>query len=173
MRLIILFILLSVQSTTLLFAAPKTSIEADNADYDGKKIRMVGAVHIQHEFGNITCDKGVLLMKESSEKRVDPDRILLDGAVSVVLHDGSVLTSDEADINCETLEGVFTAIAPQKVVYITRVEEGDNAVPVKTMSRCMRVTMKKQAGQEGQKAQYVVQDVQAEGAVNIEYQQEN
>ena len=168
MRLILAVVLL----ITPVFAAEKTSIEADNADYDGKKIRMVGAVRINHEFGNITCDKGVLLMNDVSEKRLDPERIILEGSVRVVLHDGSILTSDEADINCYSLEGVFVATAPNKVVYVTRVEEGDKAVPVKTMSRSMRVTMKKQAGKAGQKTQYVVDDVQADGAVNIEYQQE-
>lgn len=160
----------------ILFFMPlhaRTSIQADSADYDGKQIRMAGAVHIEHEFGNLSCDKGVMLMKDAAQKRLDLDRILLYGAVEVVLHDGSILTSEEADINCDTLEGVFTSGDPEnKVVYITRVEEEGKAVPLKTMSRTMRVTMKKQAGPDGKKAEYVVQDVQAEGAVNIEYQQE-
>lgn len=169
MRLIIVMLLLS----SPINAASKTSIETDNADYDGKQILMHGSVRINHEFGNLACDKGVLVVKEDGQSRLDPDRIFLYGAVRVVLHDGSILTSEEADINCHTLEGVFTATAPQKVVYITRVEEGDKAVPVTTMSRCMRVTMKKQSGQAvGQKSQYVIQDVQAEGAVQIEYSQE-
>ncbi len=150
-----------------LYASAKTGIEANSADYDGKKISMAGSVYIQHEFGNIRCEKGVLLMKPASDKRFDPDRIMLSGAVEVTLHDGSILTSDDADIDCKTLEGVFTANAPQKVVYITRVEEEGNAVPVKTMSRAMRVVMKKE---EGDKSSYVIQDIQAEGAVNIEYQ---
>ena len=170
MRLIMVLVLCVFE----LHAASKTSIQTDNADYDGKQIHMVGAVHIQHEFGNLTCDKGVLVMKEKGQSRLDPDRIFLYGSVAVVLHDGSILTSEEADINCETLEGVFTATPPNKVVYVTRVEEGDKAVPVKTISRCMRVTMKRQSGQAaGQKSQYVIQDVQAEGAVQIEYQQEH
>jgi len=169
MRLIILFVL----CLSSLHAAPKTIIAADNADYDGKKIRMLGAVNIQHEFGDIHCDKGVLLMKEASEKRICPERILLYGAVNVVLQDGSVLTSEEADINCETLEGVFTSAAPMKVVYCTRVEENGKAVPVKTVSRSMRVTMKKVQSDDTKKLEYVIHDIQAEGAVNIEYQLEN
>lgn len=162
MRLLLLFIVCvcSLQA--------KTTMEADSADYDGKNIRMAGNVHIEHEFGTIDCLKGVVVMKEGSKMRFDPDRILLSGEVLVVLHDGSELRSDEADINCDTLEGVFTAEAPQKVEYVTRVEEAGKTVPVKTMSRAMRISMKK----EEATSQYVVQDIQAEGAVNIEYQQE-
>lgn len=170
MRRLLAFFLLTLPA----HATVKTSLETDNADYDGKQIRMVGTVRIQHEFGNLACDRGHILIKEKGQSRLDPERIFLNGSVKVVLHDGSVLTSEEADINCETLEGTFTAAAPKKVVYVTRVEEGDKAVPVTTMSRCMRVSLKKQAGHtDGQKSKYVVEDVQAEGAVNIEYQQEN
>jgi len=162
MRAVVLFLL----AVLPLEAASRTRIEADSADYDGKKIRMCGSVFLQHEFGTIRCTKGVMLMKEGSEKRIDPDRIMLHGAVEVVLQDGSVLHADEADINCNTLEGVFTAEAPNKVTYLTRVEEEGKACPVKTTSRAMRVVMKQQ------NQEYVVQDLQAEGSVNIEYQQE-
>lgn len=147
-----------------LTAANRTSLEAESVDYDGKKIRMAGAIKIAHEFGDLACNKGVILMKEG----MNPERILLYGDVVVVLKDGSILASEEADINCETLEGVFRSTSPQKVEYTTRVEEDKKAVPVKTMSRSMRVTMKK-----GTKSEYVISDVQADGAVNIEYTQEN
>ena len=156
----------------LLFFVPleganRTKIEADSADYDGKKIRMCGKVFLQHEFGNIRCEKAVMLMKEGSDKRIDPERILLYGNVQVGLRDGSVLHADEADINCMTLEGVFTAEAPNKVSYLTRIEEEGKSCPVKTTSRAMRVIMKRE------NKEYVIHDLQAEGAVNIEYQQES
>ncbi len=147
--------------------ASRTKIEADSADYDGKKIRMCGKVFLQHEFGNIRCDKGVMLMKEGSDKRIDPERIMLYGSVEMVLKDGSILKADEADIHCTTLEGVFTAEAPNKVSYFTRIEEEGKTCPVKTTSRAMRIIMKRE------NQEYVIHDLQAEGAVNIEYQQES
>lgn len=161
--------LLCLLFTIPAYADTQTHIEADQADYDGKKICMNGNVHIQHDFADITCDKGVMLMDEASEKHLSPQRILLYGSVKAILHDGSILTSEEADINCQTLEGVFTASAPQKVIYRTRVEDGQETAAVKTMSRAMRVLMKKQK-EEGEKSHYVVSDMQAEGAVNIEYE---
>lgn len=156
MRILLLFVL---AYAPLLFGG-RTSIEAENVDYDGKQIRMAGAIKVAHEFGDLACQKGVILMKG----RMNPERILLYGDVVAVLKDGSILTAEEADINCETLEGVFTATSPHKVEYTTRVEEG----PVKTMSRSMRVIMKKLPG----KSEYIVSDVEAAGSVNIEYQQE-
>ena len=162
MILLIIFLLLG----NSLYADAVTQIEAQAADYDGKKIRLSGGVHIMHEFGEISCDRGVMLLTENMAKRATPGRILLYGAVEIKLHDGSILTSEEADINCQTLEGVFTAQAPQKVIYLTRLSEGDRTVPVKTISRAMRVHMKKS---DGPKSEYIIRDVQAEGAVNIEY----
>lgn len=145
-----------------------TEIEANQADYDGDKIRLTGKVHIQHEFGEIFCDRGVMLMMKG-EKRFSPERILLNDNVEVKLKDGSILTSEQADIDCITLIGLFTATAPQKVEYLTLMLEGDKTFPVKATSRAMRVTMKKA---DTPKSEYVIQDVQAEGAVNIEYQNE-
>ena len=158
------YLLLFVFMIASLKAAPKMGLEADYADYDGKRIHMLGSVFIQHEFGDIRCDRGEMLMKDTPDKGLDPDRIKLYGSVEVILKDGSILTSDEADIACDTLIGIFTAEAPQKVVYITRVEDAGRTVPVKTMSRAMKVTMKRES------TEYVIDDIQAEGAVNIEYQ---
>jgi len=145
-----------------------TEIEANKAEYDGDKIRLTGNVHIEHDFGEIHCDRGVMLMAKG-QKRYAPERILLNDNVHVKLKDGSILTSEEADIDCQTLVGLFTAKAPQKVEYLTLMLEGDKTFPVKATSRAMRVMMKKQ---EIPKSEYVIQDVQAEGAVNIEYQNE-
>lgn len=148
-----------------------TEIEANQADYDGNVIHLTGDVHIKHEFGEIFCQRGQLIMA-GNQKRMHPSRILLDENVKVKLKDGSVLTSDEADIDCNTLIGLFTATAPQKVSYLTLMQEGEKNCPVKATSRAMRVTMKKalDASNEGKKSEYIIQDVQAIGAVNIEYQ---
>src|SRR5215469_10631509 len=97
-----------------LIASVLRTVEASNVDYDGKKIRLAGEVHIVHQFGEIRCEKGVLLFDEENPqaKKLSPTRIMLHGDVLIKLHDGSELEADEADINCKTLEGVFTANAP-------------------------------------------------------------
>ncbi len=142
------------------------SLEANVVDYDTKKIRLNGAVHIVHQFGEIRCEKAVLLFDDAEENTLSPSRILLDSDVSMILKDGSVITSDEADIDCKALVGVFVCLAPSRVCYMTRVVDHDKAMPVKVTSRAMRILMKKT---EGPKPEYVVADVQGEGAVSIEY----
>jgi len=142
------------------------SLEADIVDYDSKKIRLNGHVHIVHQFGEIRCSKAVLLFDAEGQDKLSPSRILLDQDVSMVLKDGSLITSDEADIDCKTLVGVFVCTPPSKVSYLTRVVDHNEAVPVKATSRAMRILMKKTSGP---KPEYVVADVQGEGAVSIEY----
>lgn len=143
------------------------NLEADQIDYDTKKIRLSGKVYIEHHFGEIRCDKGVLLFEDEQSSKLSPSRILLNGAVEIILQDGSIITSDEADIDCKSLEGVFVAVAPKKVSYVTRVVEENRSVPVKATSRALRVTMKKASGS---KSEYELADIQGEGAVSIEYQ---
>lgn len=153
----------------LLIAAPMTQIEANDIDYDGKKICLRGKVKLNHQFGDIMCEKAILLLSENDteSKMTAPQRILLFGDVYVKLRDGSSITSEEADIHCPTLEGVFTSEPPQKVIYTTFMIDGKETIPVKASSRAMKVIMKKS---DGPNSSYIVHDMQAEGSVIIEYQ---
>lgn len=144
-----------------------SEIKARDVGYDGRKIRLTGDVSIDHRLGLITCDKAELLMPDEScgTKGMTPERIFLQKGVKLILKDGSTLTSDEADINCLELSGVFTATLPNKVVYTAFVEEDGKKLPVVTSSRAMRVTMKK----DENTSQYVLSDMKGEGAVSIQY----
>ncbi len=145
-----------------------TQLEANDVDYDGKKIRLAGAVRIDHSFGELLCHKAVILLKNTPEgKKMVPERILLDGEVEVHLRDGSTLTAGEADLDCSTLEAIFTAQLPVKVVYITSPEDGVKGIPMKASSRAMRVKMKKE-GESGS-SEYYLSDIQGEDSVTIEY----
>lgn len=165
---VILYAFFCTLSSSLL-AAPLSHLEAGDVDYDGKKINLVGAVKLTHQFGAIACDKAVLLLpeREAEAKMLSPERILLYGNVYAQLRDGSTIASEEADIYCPTLEGVFTATPPQKVVYSTLMVDGKETIPVKASSRAMKVIMKKS---DGPNSSYIVHDMQAEGSVTIEYQ---
>ncbi|MBS0655742.1 MAG: hypothetical protein JSR46_08190 [Verrucomicrobia bacterium] len=170
MVIIILILTLFSVCVSPLAATPLSHLEAGDVDYDGKKITLVGAVHLTHQFGAIACDKAVIILPEregEAKMLLTPQKILLYGNVNVQLRDGSTISSEEADINCPTLEGVFTANPPLKVVYSTLMVDGKETIPVKASSRAMRVIMKKS---EGPNSSYVVHDMQAEGSVQIEYQ---
>lgn len=159
------FLLLFFLISTSAHADTLTQIEAQDVDFDGKKVRLAGQVHVAHEFGDIYCTRAVLILTEG-QKGFSPHRIILDGDVEVKLHDGSQINSEEADIDCKTLEGVFVAGDAKKVIYSTFVGDAKNKVPVKALSRAMKISLKK--SENG--SNYEISDVQAEGAVKVEYQ---
>jgi lipopolysaccharide assembly outer membrane protein LptD (OstA) len=146
-----------------------SEIKAKDVDYDGKRICLTGDVRIEHRFGKLVCDKAIIFLlqsKDDDEKSFTPEYITLEGNVKAELKDGSTLTSQLAEINCNTLEGVFTAANPEKVIYIANMQEGSKTVPVKTSSSAMRIRMKKKENS----SEYVFSDLQGEGSVSIEYQ---
>jgi len=161
-------------STQVLFAADAniSEIKANGVSYDGKTIHLNRDVFIDHQFGTIVCDEAHLVLPQTESNHLAPETITLTGHVKVKLHDGATLLSDEAEIDCVALEGLFTAKEPNKVVYITAANEGE--APLKTSGRAIRVKMKKVEGEEGKgkgkKPRYIFSDIQGEGAVSIEYQ---
>ena len=151
-----------------------SEIKADDIDYNGKKICLAGSVRIDHHLGMLHCDKAELVLLDGHKEVKNagpaptsaPERIILQHNVQLEMKNGSSLVADHADINCLELEGVFTAALPHKVVYTTYLEEEGKRVPVITSSQTMRIKMKK----DEKTAQYVLSDIQGEGAVTIEYQ---
>lgn len=174
---LLIFICLLGCVSAILLAAPAikniSDIKAKDVRFDGRKIILTGDVCIEGRLGTVHCDKAELLLPESDEKNkpatsslaLSPEKIFLQKNVILKLNDGSRLTADEADICCLSLESVFRATLPHKVVYIAYVEEEGSKIPVKTSCTSMRVKM-----QRDKESAYVLSDVQAEGAVTIEYQ---
>lgn len=146
-----------------------SAVHARDVEYDGTKIRLAGDVFIENHLGQIFCDKATLQLPsgdQSMAKGLSPENIWLQGHVKIKLPDGASLTSNEADINCIELEGLFTATPPDKVIYITYMQDGKQKIPVKTSSNAMRLKLKKVEDS----SQYEVSDVKGEGSVAIEYQ---
>jgi hypothetical protein len=146
-----------------------SEIRAKDVAYDSRQIQLIGEVFIDHQFGTIVCDKATIQLapsKDATAKNIMPEKIFLSGHVQAKLKDGSELSSEEAEIDCSTLEGYFRSKAPNKVVYTMVVVEGDTKAPIKTTCEAMRAKMKKTEHGEG----YVFSEVKGEGSVVIEYQ---
>jgi hypothetical protein len=144
-----------------------THIAASDVSYDGKKVFLRGSVRLQHDFGAISCDEAEIIL-EPNTKNLAFDTILLKGNVFVKLKDESEVRSEKADINCKTFEGLFHSDAPQKVIYTTFANGQKDKTPVKATSQAMKVAMHK--GAAGSNSSYTIRDIQAIGAVIIEYQ---
>jgi len=155
-----------------LYAAdfPLKEIKASTVDYDGKRVHLAGAVEIHHRFGKLFCNKAIILLSQNSseQKQMIASQILLFGNVKVYLQDGTILLSDEADINCKTLEGLFRSKEPSKVMYSTFLHDAGKKIPMKATAKAMRVKMKKV--EEAGSTEYVFTDIHGEDAVSIEYQ---
>ena len=150
--------------------AALSSLEANSVDFDGDQIRLGTNVHIEHTFGKIRCDKACIMLEEQlpSKKKV-PRTIFLEGNVQIDLKNDSSIVSDKAEIDCKTLQGIFTVTDSEKVIYTTQSNDKGAATLMRTTSKSLQVTMKKVA-EEGRKAVYSIQDIQGQDADRIEYQ---
>jgi hypothetical protein len=159
---IIPFLSLSAFEAPLL---PVHQVEAEKVDYGSNKLVLVGNVKVIHDLGIIHCQEATLLF--SGEKKegdaLFADRILLHNDVSIDFSSGSKLTSDEADIDCKTLEASFASHSPHRVVYITHAVEEGVEIPVKATSKTLKAKIIKTS------SGYSLSNLQGEGAVSIEY----
>ncbi|HXF28609.1 MAG TPA: hypothetical protein VN457_02060 [Chlamydiales bacterium] len=144
-------------------------VKAYKVEYDGNNVFLSKDVSIMHDFGSIYCDEAKILLEEdlddNKNKGIVAEKIFLHGNVCIDTKDGSHITSDDAEIDCKTGQARFTAIEPNCVTSRARLNDG--AAPVKTTAKAMRITLKKVNDQ------YILSDVQGEGAVQIEYQIED
>lgn len=148
---------------------PLQNIEADSIDYSGKTITLIGNVQLIHNLGNLQCDRGILYLSAAKEanQEIPIDTIFLQGNVHIRYSDGSDLTCDEADINCQTLEGIFTANPPSKVVYSSFAQEKDHKIPIRASGKILKGSIIKSP--QG----YTLSSLKGEGAVAIEYMYNN
>lgn len=142
-------------------------IESDQIEYKGKKLLLTGHVHVRYTFGSVLCDKASLDITKGNALSggMGTDMIMLEGNVIINFPDGDRLEADKADLNCVTMEGVFTAEDPKKVTYLTSMGQGNDKAPIKASSKKLRAKLTKQ----GDGAGYHLSDLQGEGAVFIEY----
>lgn len=144
---------------------PVQQVEADTIDFDGGFLRLQGHVKIEHEFGIIYCQEGVLILpqQKGGGDGLEVDKIQLRGDVHIYFSDGGHLASEAGDLDCHTLEVVFHSSAPKKVVYIGTAMSGSTQVPVRATSHTLVAKIVK--GENG----YMLSSLRGEGAVNIEY----
>lgn len=160
------YILILLLLSGLLHAEESTwKVQAVSVDYDTKKINLLQNVHIQHNFGILHCQKAVITLapREPEKKKMEAEKIFMQNDVQIELKDGTLLYCDEGEIDCITLEGVFFAKEPRKVIYISFHEEDGKKIPIKTSSQAMKIKMKKNEGS------YEIADFHGNDTVTIEF----
>ena len=148
---------------------PVHRIEAEKVRTEDKKIMLEGSVVAVLDLGTVTCGKATVVMDESSkrEKTEDFSRLIeMEKHVLINFTDGSLLSADRGTIDCIKKEGVFWGSDQEKVIYETPHVEGSEKSRMRASSNCLKgVLVKTESG-------WKLDDLNAEGAVRIEYQPE-
>ena len=144
---------------------PIQQVEAENIDFNEKILTLTGNVSVTHEIGTIHCNKGILHLNDAktSTNELAVNKIFLHEAVVIDFSDGSQLMSDEGQLDCITMEGVFTSQAPSKVIYTSYAQDVHQKIPVRASGRLLRAKIIKTP--QG----YTLSSLKGEGAINIEY----
>ena len=148
---------------------PLHRIEAEKVRTEEKKILLEGSVVAVLDLGTMTCGKAIVTMNETSkrEKKEDLTRLLdMEQHVEVRFTDGGFLSADHGIVDCVKSEGVFWGSDTEKGIYETALVEKGKKSLMRASSHCLRGRLvKTEAG-------WTLDDLNAEGAVCIEYRPE-
>jgi len=162
-----LFFLLPFSLQAIIPFLPVQHIEAEQVSFDEQTVILKTNVRVVHEIGILTCQESRLILDQHAKQEGFAVRkIFLQKDVKVKFTDGSSLSCDEGEIDCETFETVFRSSPPKKVIYSTFTGTGKDVVPIKATSRVLRATIEKT--EQG----HALKSLKGEGAVNIEYLKE-
>ena len=150
-------------------ALPVHSIEAEKVRTEDKKIILEGSVVAVFDLGTATCGRAVVLMDdlEKHEKKEDLSRLIeMEQHVVVTFTDGSFLSADHGSIDCIKREGTFWGSDTEKAVYETSLADRSERSRMRASGHCLHgVLVKTDSG-------WTLDDLNAEGAVRIEYRPE-
>lgn len=144
---------------------PIQQVEADTIDFNEKILTLTGNVSVTHEIGIIHCNTGLLHLNNTKAPTNDlaVQTIFLHENVIIDLSDGSQLRSDEGQLDCLTMEGIFTSHPPAKVVYLSYAQDSHKKIPIRASSRILKAKIIKTP--QG----YTLSSLKGEGATTIEY----
>lgn len=166
-----LFFIFCVTSVTVsLFgfdvrSLPIHRIEAEKVHSEAKKIILEESVLAVLDMGTVTCGKAIIFIEETAnrEKKDMLSRFIeMEKQVLVKFSDGSILSADRGRIDCMKREGVFWGSDTEKVVYERSLSEESGARMRASGYSLHGMLVKTDAG-------WMLDDVNAEGAVCIEY----
>lgn len=118
------------------------AVDADEANFDGKKFTLSGNVSLEHDLGRISTQKAVLA-PEQEDKKFRLRSLFMFGNVHISLKDGGQLSCAKASLDYKALTGSFQGDPVQEyVVYMENVRDKANPslrIPMVLKSRQMNV----------------------------------
>jgi hypothetical protein len=144
---------------------PIKQVEAEQIIYTDTLVTLIGHVSVSHDIGIVRCNKALLYLSDGKQNENDLSiqKIELFDEVKIDFTDGSSLSSQEGEINCQSMESIFTASPPEKVIYTSYAHDEKNSVPVRASGRNLKAKIVKTP--QG----YSLTSLKCDGAVHIEY----
>lgn len=104
-------------STLTTYAKEITTVESDQAHYDGKIVLLTGQVLVENSLGKIIAQTAQLKRDEHGISKIDFPFIELNENVSAQLYNGSILHCHHVSINYDSLSGIFYGNDTTQVHY--------------------------------------------------------
>jgi lipopolysaccharide export system protein LptA len=155
---IIFFILIIVANFELRAQEEPMVVNSGEAEYDGKRISLVGNVSIEHGLGKISAHR--LSIEPDKKKRFAIFK--MDQDVVIQLQTGGSLRCQNAQVDYSQLKGVFSGSTQQPDVIYT------DTRPLILKSLQVQAEM----GQQGDLKQVVLQHIYANEQVQVSYNQD-
>ena len=156
--------LVLMAASTLGAAEEPLRVNALYADYENNELLLSGEVFIEHCFGSITSDQAIAPYEPGKKS----SKLILEDHVLITLKNGGSLKCGHAELNADTMLGLFRSNPTCKSVHyhgLTGSSEG-KLLPLDLRSAWMQLQLAKLYGQQ------VVDRVDAHGNVVIRYDNE-
>lgn len=145
------------------------TLESAQVTYQDKKILLNGHVTIEHDLGKVQAERMVL--STSEDKKLSPESLEIEEAVSLVFKEGGELNCDSAFLDYKALSGTFRAKDDRFVDYLEKTfDQSGNIIPMRVKSRQMEVLLENQKQASVNKK--FIHELKALEDVTIEYNQE-
>lgn len=139
---------------------PTVLIQANDADYDGKRVVLNGEVVVEHALGTLTGDQ--IFISPAGHW----NSITVQGNVKIALKDGSSLTCNRAEVDSISLQGLLHGdIQKQEQVVYTALRQTPSAspIPFSVKANQMNIRLAKNNGKQS------LEHLKASGEVAICY----
>ena len=143
---------------------PRIEVDSERAHYDGKAIRLSGAVRLKHETGEITGNEVILYPAVEGDKKQSVGSVAVKGNALFTLRQGGELSCSDALLDRASFGGVFYGSDVKPLLYRETIPgKSGHAAPLAISGKQMELS----AGSE--KNGYFIERIATTDSVEIRY----
>ena len=157
------------------YESPKDEfvVNADKAEYDGKRITLEGNARVEHSLGLMAANHIVLSLL-TAHHSLQISNLAMQGSVLLTLAQNAKLSCDQAFMDFEKGEGLFTMRDQQhKVLYHGLLHDKEHKkIPLRIESENMQICISKNSDRPLQLTKQAIKKITANHQVSVLYNQE-